>query len=223
MKRAVTFFVVIALLGAIHPAAALAGKSRWRAVKGSGNLVADTRDVSTFVGIEANSKFDVEITVGSGPSVVVYVDDNLQSLVTTKVEDGWLVIEDEEDWKSDEHVRIEITTPTLEGFELNGAGDIEITGVTGDLLKVDVNGSGDIDLEGQITEIKIEVNGVGDVDARELYAEIASVKVNGAGDVHVRASERLRGRVSGMGDVFSYGKPEHSSVNVSGMGSLVER
>lgn len=223
MKRTVVFLLVLALLGAAFPCAVFAGKWNRKPIKGSGHVVSETRDVGEFTNIEANSMLDMNITVGERQSVVIYLDDNLIALITTEVEDGWLIIENEKDWKTESKGRIEITVPALEEVESNGFGDVVVSGLSSDSFVLDHNGAGDVELAGRVDELDIDVDGMGDIDARDVEARIASIKVNGMGDVHVRASQRLRGSVNGMGSVFSYGKPEYVSVNVSGMGSLVER
>lgn len=166
---------------------------------------------------------DLKVSIGGPQTVTIHLDDNLLPLITAKVEDGWLVIENEKDWKTELHGHVEISVPALEEIESNGFGDITVTGITSETFTLDHNGAGDVDLTGSVSELVIDLDGMGDIDARDVEAQIASVKVNGMGDVHVRASERLRGQVNGMGDVFSYGKPEHVSVNVNGMGALIEK
>lgn len=223
MKRTVVYLLVLALLGAALPSAVFAGKWNRKLIKGSGHVVSETRNVGEFTNIEANSMLDMNITVGEKQSVVIYLDDNLIRLITTEVEDGWLIIESEKDWKTESKGRIEITVPALQEVESNGFGDVVVVGLSNDSFVLDHNGAGNVELAGRVDELDIDVDGMGDIDARDVEARIASIKVNGMGDIHVRASERLRGSVNGMGSVFSYGKPEYVSVNVSGMGSLVER
>jgi hypothetical protein len=223
MKRTVVFLFVFALLGTVYPSAVFGRNWNKKLIKGSGHVISEARNVGEFINIEANSMLDMKISIGEKQSVVIYLDDNLIPLITTEVEDGWLIIENEKDWKTESKGRIEITVPALQEVESNGFGDVAVSGLSNDAFALDHNGAGDVELAGRVDELDIDVDGMGDIDAREVETRIASVKVNGMGDVHVRASERLRGKVNGMGTVFSYGKPEYVSVNVSGMGSLVER
>ncbi len=224
MKKLVaTLLSCLMVVAVCMPTMAWAGKSKKKLIVGSGTMASEDRAVPAFSRIEASTMLDLKIAIGGPQTVTIHLDDNLLPFITTRVEDGWLVIENERDWKTELHGHIEISVPALEEIESNGFGDITVTGITSETFTLDHNGAGDVDLTGSVSELVIDLDGMGDIDARDVEAQIASVKVNGMGDVHVHASERLRGQVNGMGDVFSYGKPEHVSVNVSGMGELIEK
>ena len=53
-----------------------------------------------------------------------------------------------------------------------------------------------------------------------LIAREADVHISGAGDAAIHATDRLRGRISGVGNLDYYGDPAETDTHVSGMGSI---
>ena len=60
---------------------------------GSGTITTETRGVSGFMKIDLRTAANVELTIGSAEEVTVTADDNLQTLIRTTVENGWLIID----------------------------------------------------------------------------------------------------------------------------------
>src|SRR5690606_39226475 len=93
---------------------------------------------------------NVELTMGDVESVLVTADDNLQALVTTTVEDGWLVIDtpDGQNYQPSRPVVVEVTMPALSAITLSGAGDINAPDLDTDSLIVSLDGAGDLTITG---------------------------------------------------------------------------
>ncbi len=64
-------------------------------VKGSGNVVTESRDISDFKGVDVSGVFQVEITAQKDFSVEIEADDNLMPLIKTEVRNGVLHLETE--------------------------------------------------------------------------------------------------------------------------------
>ncbi len=54
----------------------------------------------------------------------------------------------------------------------------------------------------------------------ELVAREVEIGISGAGDATVHATESLKARVSGVGNITYYGDPEHKRTKVSGLGHI---
>ena len=83
-------FVSIVLLMAISACSVISVDLN--AVKGSGTLASEVRQVAEFTEVELAGSADVEVTVGGEQKVVVEADDNILPLVETNVVNGRLVI-----------------------------------------------------------------------------------------------------------------------------------
>jgi Putative auto-transporter adhesin, head GIN domain len=226
-------------VGFLLVAGVMPGTARaWFDTEGSGNKVTQSREVPAFDAVRLKGSLDAKIVVGPQRAVSVTIDDNLQELVTTTVEDGTLVIETK-------HIsyhgvgRVEISVPTMKALDLTGSGDVTIDGGSGDLrlrlsgsgditwratareLDVALSGSGDIKLAGKADVVTLRVSGSGDIDADSLVATSADVKVSGSGNVGVTlGGGTLRASISGSGDIVWHGTATVEEMRVHGSGSI---
>ncbi len=191
-------------------------------VNGSGNVISEVRDVGSFSGVELNAVGQVKITQGDQDSLTVTADDNLLPLIKTTVRNGVLVIEFERPaitFNSVKQLEYQITVRSLESLEINGAGDADVSNLSGESLRVKVAGAGNIVVEGKVTSQEVTLTGAGRYDAENLESQRATVDINGAGSATVWATEALDVGINGMGSVGYYGDPQVTK-HISGVGSV---
>lgn len=178
-----------------------------------------SRDHSDFRSIELNGA--VELTVKRGPySVEVAVEDNDQTWVETRVEDGVLVITAKDDLWDSPDVRVNLAMPTFEGLLVNGAVQAAVTDIVADQVMIEMRGAGDIDLEGRCTDLVIVLKGAGNIEADDLTCDTADIALNGAGNVEAFASKSAKARLSGIGKIDIQGHPESVDERLDGMGEI---
>lgn len=215
-----------------------------RRISGSGNIVTEARQVTSFKRIELSGAGDLTITQGEGYSLTVRTDDNLMEYVKTELLGDTLVLSftDEarnknlrptQGWNYEitveelEELRIAgagtITSDSLQGDELtisiSGSGDIRLSNLRIDELDLQISGMGEVEMDGEITRQNFTVSGSGDIDAGDLAGEDVTVAIQGTGNVTVWASETLLVTIAGSGDVNYYGSPEIVQ-NILGFGSV---
>lgn len=225
-KIAVLLLSATLILGLSGPASAdsfLGKLFGGNAIKGSGDLVTQPRDVPEFNKIRTSGAFDVFVTIGSSQSLEVTFDDNLVDFIKTEVKGKTLRLYSDESYRSSRGCKIVVTVPSLEAISASGSGDFEIDNLTGDYFEYNISGSGDLTVNGEVTDLEISVSGSGDVDAKNLKAENAWVQISGSGDVEVYAGRSLNCSVAGSGDIRYYGEPTDISRSVSGSGSIRAR
>mgnify|MGYP000247800557 FL=1 len=93
-------------------------------------------------------------------------------------------------------------------IKIQGSGDIAGNKISCNLLSLSINGSGDISLSGICKNAEYSINGSGDIQASELETENVTTSINGSGDISCYATESLKGRVSGSGEVAYRGEPQ---------------
>lgn len=189
-------------------------------VRGSGKIVSESRRVSDFKAIYTQGAFDIDVNVGSSPSLKITGDDNLLKLVETKVENGTLMLTTKKDYHSKKGIKLYITVPRLTSFNLKGAGDVNIDGVREDKFTIDLRGAGDMHVNGTVRDLEVSLKGAGDLDLYSLKAENVRASLSGAGDMNVYASKYLKATVSGVGDLNYKGHPEKVEKSVTGMGDV---
>jgi Putative auto-transporter adhesin, head GIN domain len=207
-------------------------------VRGSGDLVTETRTETGFNGLEINIPGNVEVRTDSVFSIEVTCEENIIQYLETDVDDGILKIDFDRNVYGVNGLKIRVSAPNWKTFDVNGSAnvgvkdaingirlDVDVSG-SGNIYffdavfeksKISVSGSGNVELDGSGTDLDCTVSGSGDVDALDFPVKTAKVSVSGSGNVQVDVSDTLDASVSGSGDVEYQGNPEvHSNISGSG-------
>lgn len=135
-------------------------------------------------------------------------------------------------------IEILIKTPFIDRISVNGAAEVTAELPNGTNVTLVINnvgsiiatlnatelvariaGSGKITPNGSAFTQTIEVTGTGEFDGRNLRGNVGDININGSGKTTINASEVLKVRGSGSGDVFYLGSPT-LSITKSGSGKV---
>lgn len=235
MKKAILFLFSLLLLAGINYSF---NSENEKCISGEGKTVEKEIDLDAFTYLAVTSAVDVELSQGPQKIIAVGQANIIEQLSRNVKGSHWTIEFDEKIcWNNDFSVKV--TLPSLEGVNINGAGDVNGHSVfAGDQLDVFINGSGDVNLEVDMKAVKtkingsgdvhlvglseehsISINGSGDVKSMELETQHSSVNIHGSGDVKVHAEKSLSVNVQGSGDVHYKGSPKVSS-KVQGSGEV---
>lgn len=218
--------------------------ARAEIIVGSGRLVTEAREVTSFTGVSLGISGHVELTQGDKESVTVTADDNVLPLIETVVERNRLVIR----WRDrkgnntlsmKDGPRFAVTVRTLESIavggsggvraaalktgnlkvSIGGSGNVQIAGLAATDVSTDIGGSGDFVASGRADSLTASIAGSGAVKAGKLEAARVKVSIAGSGDAAVWARDSLSVSVAGSGDVKYYGDPAVTR-SVVGSGSI---
>ncbi len=178
------------------------------AVKGNGDRKAESRPVTSFDRVVASVAADYEVVCGKAPSLHIEADSNLLKEIETKVQGNTLRIGSKSNLRSEKGIKVVITTTSLNGFDISGAGAVKIAGARGKSLDISVSGAADVTATGQVDKASMTISGAGSANLSGLQAKVATVEVSGAGDIQVWATEDLKAEVSGAGSVKYKGNPK---------------
>lgn len=208
-------------------------------VKGSGNVVTETRQVPDFNRIHLKGSGKVFLIGGEAPSVEIKTDDNILPLIKTEVSDGKLVISNEHYNPRPTTLHYFITVKDLKGVAVSGSADITANSkIVSDNFSADISGSGDLRLELEVGRLESDISGsgsmrfsgkadlldasitgAGSIRALDMQAKNVALKITGSGNCEVNASETLNVKISGSGDVKYRGSPQISK-KVTGSGNI---
>lgn len=213
-------------------------------IKGSGNSITETRDVSNFTSVSMGTTGTLIITQGNTESLTIEAESNIMPHIEAEVKGKKLSIglKSKVLWKSIRPTlpivyklnvinlvegelsgsgAIKATDINARDIELviSGSGDIAIEQLEAESLSVDISGSGDILLSGRVEKQTISINGSGDYQAPLLISQDVSVEISGSGDATVHANEMLDVNVNGSGGVSYHGNPRLST-DINGSGNL---
>ena len=190
-------------------------------IQGSGIEVSELRSVQPFQRVLLDGTSDVSITFGDTQSVTVTADDNLLSLVATKVMANELRVGTSGSYSTSVGIQIDIVVPRLIACELNGTGDINISGYTGEELELITDGIGNITCGGTVGIVHATTAGIGDIELAELVAREAYAITDGIGGIVVNATEKVDARINGIGNITIIGDPESVRTEVDGIGDII--
>jgi DNA-binding CsgD family transcriptional regulator len=202
------------------------------------------RDVplGTFDRLKVSGPFKIGVLVSSEPAHVQLVGPpRLLADTIATIEGDTLVIRFREgatwSWNPGSGVNAVVFAPNLSAVRLEGAAEVKIDGVRGDMFsastdgagiievrQLDVghvqlatSGSGEITVEGSARDAAYVVGGPGSIDAKRLRVERASIVIGGAGSAYADVSKTANISVTGSGRVELVGgaacieQPAHSS------------
>lgn len=217
-------------------------KHLFNSIKGKGETVTETRDLSGFNKISLSINADITYAQDSVYFVEISAQQNVLDVITTKIDGGELKIDSRKWIRKHNGIKIVIHSPDLREvdldgsgnfestgmltttgleLEISGSGNIRINGLTAGNLDADISGSGDISISGgAVTNEEAEVSGSGNIEMDNLTANISKAKISGSGSISVWAVDQLNATISGSGDVKYRGNPVVNT-SISGSGSVI--
>jgi len=210
-------------------------------IEGSGIIVRENREVSSFEEIEFEGAGEVLISQGEDEALSIQADNNLLEYIQTKVSGNKLRITfaRQKNLIPSTSILFYIHVKDLTRIESTGAGIIRSNALSTDeleinssgLAKIDIKalssvdlsinttGAGDIELSGKVEHQNVEISGVGNYTASNLESQDAEIKLSGIGNAVLWVENTLEVEIQGKGDVSYVGTPE-VDYNDSGFGDL---
>lgn len=214
-------------------------------LEGSGNVIAESRDVSDFDRVTLSGFGKVTIEQGNAESLTVRTDDNILPYIETVVKGDTLILGltnagQRKSISPSNGIEFDLVVKDLSRIDISGAGNIEMDALETSKLVVDLSGAGTFEIgsltadelvvrqsgagtmiiSGQVKGQDVSHSGLGSYHAAELESETAILEISGAGTVTVWVTESLDIDISGLGNVIYYGNPRIIQ-NISGMGKLI--
>jgi hypothetical protein len=193
-------------------------------VRGSGDTITETRTVSSFNRIELSGAESLEVIPGNSVRVEVTGYRNLIDDYETSVSGGTLKLRFDRDVINvrNNNLSVRVYTPSLEGVELHGSGEVKVLG-NGDLglRHAEINGSGEMEIsQPESSGRALEISGSGKILARNAAARNVRAEINGSGDIETTATNELDATINGSGKVHYWGGARVKT-DISGSGEVV--
>jgi hypothetical protein len=171
---------------------------------GSGDVVTEIREVSTFTGIDVGAAIKLEVLVDptAAQSVSVTYDDNIIDKLVTRVTADTLILEFDGpvNLSGSANRFVAVTVTELESLEASGASDVKATGSAG--------------------AFRLDASGASRVDLRDFQSVDIEIDVSGASKVDLYATGTVSGDVSGASNVNIYGDPASALIDSSGASTV---
>lgn len=211
-------------------------------VEGSGVRMTEERDIGNVDEVVLSGVGDLTIVSGAMPALSVTADDNILPALETNAAGGKLKLGTRSLTSIHPKTKIAytLTVPQLNSITVSGAGTVKTQRLEADNLKLQLSGAGKAQLDnlkckslaltlsgsgianlsGSAEEFKLRVSGAGKIDAANLKTNSADVRISGSGQAAIWATNELKARISGAGNVKYRGQPRHIEQKVSGSGHI---
>ena len=160
--------------------------------RATGPFTKQSRSLPTFDRVEAGQIFDVDISIGSHPSLVFEAPRDLIPHLTSRVQAGTLVLSANIPYSlsTSQKVKAHIVAPHLKGVSISGAGRMVVKGlINASNFDASVSGAASLSLSAKVRTIKVEVDGAAKAWINKLTANSLDIQTSGA------ANCTLNGRV----------------------------
>lgn len=213
-------------------------------VRGSGDLVTESRTVSGFNEVRLDGAGRLVVTQGEAESLEIEAEDNIIDELTSEVQGQTLVLGFQERFLRATVIPTRTITYTLTVTDLtaitfngagelemesldtsglslviNGAGQIDLGQLSANSLSVQISGTGTISIGGQVSSQSVTIDGAGNYSAQDLQTETTEVDINGLGSGTVWATQTLDITIDGGGTLNYYGSPSVTQ-EINGVGDI---
>ncbi|HZH67302.1 MAG TPA: head GIN domain-containing protein [Flavisolibacter sp.] len=192
-------------------------------VRGNGNIISQTRQVSNFTGIDVSGAVKVRLKQEATASVRVDTDENLMEYVEVKVDGNTLVIQPRKGYNLDpsKELIVYVSAPRFDEIDLSGASNITSEApITGDELNVQASGASEIVMQvklskftselsgacllrltGDVSRFSTEASGASKIMCLDLKTKEAKLNISGATEAAITADNELDIDASGASTV----------------------
>lgn len=211
-------------LGVLLPLSGCGLVTSMSGVRGSGQVVTESRDVSGIRTVAFDGVGDVKVRQTGQERLQVRAEDNLVPLLTSRVENGVLHLGTAPgvSLRPTQPMEFVLEVKTLEGIKLGGAGTMEATGLDTPRLSVTLSGAGRVKVAGKGDDLIVTLSGAGAYEGADFATRRATVRSSGVGSAVVNAREELDVTLSGVGSVEYLGSPKVKK-SVTGVGTVKAR
>jgi len=159
------------------------------------------------VKIKLGGVINLNLKQGASASLVLIGDRRDVAKVSVSQAGETLTIDTESSgWnfgnKERHEVRAELTLPNLNELESHGVGATDITGFTGNEVRLSLDGAGSLKISSSYKSIVARLGGVGSMSLNAGNTDQVDLKLRGAGHIDVTGNAKLlRAQLGGVGSL----------------------
>ena len=153
--------------------------------------------------IEMNGPVDLVVRQSAVPTLVVKSEQRLLEQIRTHQEGRTLSISVTGPTPASYRpMRVEVGLPTLQYLRLAGTGDTQVSGLSGERLKLEQSGRGDTVIRATYENVEASLSGAGDFTLQSGPANSISLSISGRGDARIDGrAKTFTASLRGSGDL----------------------
>jgi hypothetical protein len=205
-------------------------------INGTGNQVAESREIGTFNQIETSGSLKIVLSQDSISSVRIIADDNIQKEIRTRLSGSTLKIDFDGNFCDPGPVTVFLSSKDYQKIESSGSVevlsegnlnlndlDLNLQGSSKVMLDLNVkslltstSGSSDIVLKGQAGSHELDMTGSSSLEALDFIVGEYRISSTGASKSRINVLNTLEVNSRGASDVQYKGKPSRIKKDESG-------
>jgi hypothetical protein len=210
-------------------------------IKGSGNIITETRTANEdFKKIEVSHGIKVIVEQSDNKSITVEADDNLQQHIVTKIENGVLKIESDENYNATETPVVKVKMPVTNGLSTSSGSEIISVGtlitenidvesssgsqinitVEADAIKIESTSGSNIEVGGKALKVETSSSSGSTIDAKKLMANEVTSQTSSGSNTDVYPIVKLEAKASSGSNISYHKIPKTVSKEESSGGSV---
>jgi hypothetical protein len=236
----ITKFILVALTALLF--ASCNHSINLNSIEGSGNITTEKRTVEgNFKSIEVNNSIDLVIEQSDKMEIVVEADDNLQKHITTKVENGTLVISfDKNSFSNAGSKKVTVKMPVIDELEAtssatitskntlkgenirlntSSAASIDIN-IESDIITCDSSSGSSITINGKALKMETTASSGSEINATKLLANEITADVSSGASINVHPIVTLLAEASSGGEISYDIQPKSIQKKTSSGGTI---
>lgn len=183
---------------------------------------AETRDLANFTGVSAADRIRVE--VATGDSYRVEVTGSEADKVTTRIDDGTLVIRRTNrplfGGTPPIDATVRVTLPHVENLASSRGAELTATNVTADSVALAASMGGELRVSGTCDTVDVAVSMGGSIRAQDFQCQNANIAASMGGDARIYAANSFDASASMGGSVNVAGGGRGDDIATSMGGSV---
>lgn len=203
------------------------------AVLGSGaqaalaaDIISESRNVDArAVKVELDGVISLKVKQGATAALTIYGEPDAVKKVIVEQSGETLHIGTSKinniSFGNKRELRAELTLPSLRTLTSAGVGATEVSGFTGDNLRLALEGAGSVKVDAQYRNIDVRLGGVGGITVNGGKSDNVDLQLNGAGHIEMIGQTRqLNASLGGVGSLDAEQlRADAIDVKMSGLGS----
>jgi len=241
----ITKFIVVTLIALLFSSCNKYGiiiDGFGKSITGSGNITTENRKIEgEFKSIEVSNAIDLVVEQADKAGITVEADDNLQKEITTKVENGVLIIDCEySSFINVKSRKVTVKIPVIESLKASSGSSIKsVDTLKGEAINVRASSAADINLSlefesiscrassgstvnlnGKALELLASSSSGSTIKATELIVNTVKANASSGGETNVHPIVNLFANASSGGSVKYNSIPKNITKNISSGGSV---
>ena len=213
-------------------------------IDGNGNVTTQTRNFTEdFTSIQAKNGLEVEIAQSNQKLITVEADENLQQHIITRVENGVLIIETNENIDDAKSKKVTVKLPIFTGVTSSSGSSVTSMNVLkGEALKIESSSGSEVELSLEVDSIlclassgsSIAINGKAlnletssssgsEIDAGKLLTNTVTAQSKSGSSINVHPILSLKAHASSGSSIDYNNLPKTISKEESSGGSISQK